>query len=102
MYIGYDNSQVVAVLAFFIEPVVKPKCLVYLHHIIFVFNANFVTMAKKMQTLVIRCALQLAIKSNLKSFCAVFKRHLGQTDESSQGFLSSLFSDFLTSLFLFS
>ena len=34
MYIGYDNSWVAAVLAFFTGQVVKPKCLVYLHHVL--------------------------------------------------------------------
>ena len=34
MYIEYENSQVVAVLAFFTESVMKPKRLVNLHHVI--------------------------------------------------------------------
>ena len=34
MYIGYVNSRVVSILTFFIELVVKLKCLVYLHHVI--------------------------------------------------------------------
>ena len=35
MIIGNDYSGVVAVSAFFIGQVVKPKCLVYLHHVIY-------------------------------------------------------------------
>ena len=34
LYIGYDRLRVVAVFAFSIEQVVKPKCLIYLHHIL--------------------------------------------------------------------
>ena len=36
IYIGYDNSEVVAVFLFFMEQLAKPKCQIYLHHVILV------------------------------------------------------------------
>ena len=34
MYMGYDNSEVVAFFKFFMEQLVKPKCRFYLHDVL--------------------------------------------------------------------
>ena len=40
MYIGYGNSQVVAVFTFFMEQLVKPKRLIFLHHTLPIINVS--------------------------------------------------------------